>query len=92
MGRFQYEMYRAALKRHGLNPQLSEKRWRQHMSLERLIGRRKSYGGPAPSAVRETIDNLRGELSKYRRWRRRQVERIDQARSSLRQSIDKAIK
>ena len=91
-GCFQFEMYRQALKRKGLPLKLTEKRWQQQMSPERLLGRRKTFGGPAPSAVRETIDNLRDDLSKYRRWSRRQIERLDQARSNLRQNIEKAIK
>ncbi|MFC1601581.1 argininosuccinate lyase [Candidatus Sumerlaeota bacterium] len=91
-GRFTYDKCRQILKQHDVPFELSEKRWEQQLSLERLLNRRKSFGGPAPSAVRDCIDNLRKDLSEMRRWTHRQVERIDQARRNLMETINKAIR
>ena len=54
-GTFDFETSRKILANHKIDLNISIKRWEQMLSPERLVGRRKSFGGPAPSAVRDTI-------------------------------------
>ncbi|MBN1516948.1 argininosuccinate lyase [Candidatus Sumerlaeota bacterium] len=90
-GHFDYGICMKFLQSKGVQVDLSEKKWLQMLQPERLLTRRKSYGGPAPGTVKDSVNNLRGSLIDFRRWSHRQIERIDQARKNLRDAIDKAM-
>lgn len=91
-GKFEYAICKRILKKDGIELDHSEKQWEAAMSPDRLLGRRKSYGGPAPSCVRDNLSSASDHLAEFRRWQKRQVDRIDQARQNLAEAIDQAIK
>jgi argininosuccinate lyase len=88
-GRFSVERIARALADAGIDAPLTPGVLRTAIEPARAVGTKTSRGGPAPRAVRATIERLDTAARALRRWNRARRAAIERARGALRAQIRK---